>query len=715
MASTADTQRGYSKARGVRKTRGLLRGTGAAGPVMVVVLAALSFVLSLGNSFVFDDATMIQENPMIRDLRNLPEMLSTDYWGTLGRPDLFAGTLLYRPLVIVSLAVNYAVGGLHPVGYHLLNILLHMGVSLAVYCVARQLACSREAATIGATVFAVHPLHTEAVVYVVGRAELLMALGVLWGLHEYIRGRAWRSMPAFAVALLAKEQAVVFPAVLLLHDLCMRLASVTTSSGRVVSGYQRGVGTDRAAPFETAPEKMRPPQGERKKLSKTRKSTDRPEEHRLFVGVSKGAFPQGTLMRRLLPSVSLLVMYLVVRTSVLGVQATPVTSVLDNPLAQAPLGTRVLTGFAVSVRYLCLCVWPFPLSPDYSFNQIPLITSPLDGWVACAVAAWLGLAYVAWRSLRTGTGAAAFAVGFTALTFLPASNLLFPIGTIMGERLFYLPSAGLCWLAGLGWDRLRGIVGAVREPPLEPRVGTVGSGGSRTAPTRSVWHATQATVILVVVGLCLLSMRYSLAWRDPLTLYRYAVTAAPDSAKMRYFFASFLMTNAAEAMPEAAQHLRRAVEILPGFGEAWDALGRSYIALQRPDDAVAALEAAVALNARDARYQVNLGIAYKSAGRWDDAIAALRRAIALEPRFVLAHRSLADTYTRMGLTRAAQVQGQLAQNPNDARAWAQAGTVFLELEWFDEAAHAFEVALRLDPRLVDARRGLEEAKRRMQR
>ena len=133
--------------------------------------------------------------------------------------------------------------------------------------------------------------------------------------------------------------------------------------------------------------------------------------------------------------------------------------------------------------------------------------------------------------------------------------------------------------------------------------------------------------------------------------------------------------------------------------------------VQQPGDAVVALETAAALNPRNPRYQTNLGVAYKSAGRWDDAIAAFRRAIVLEPGLVAAHRNLADAYTWRGFARAGQAEGLLAQNANDSRGWLQAGTAFLELRWLDEAARAFEYALRLDPRLAEAQRGLQETRR----
>ena len=134
-------------------------------------MAILAYAPTLRNGFVHDDTFVVVGNRLIGSLRNLPKIFLTDYWGTTQSFDLSALTKLYRPLVIVSFALNYAVGGLQPLGYHAVNILLHAGVSLAVYGVGVRLFLSRPGATVAAALFAVHPLHTEAVAGIVGRAE----------------------------------------------------------------------------------------------------------------------------------------------------------------------------------------------------------------------------------------------------------------------------------------------------------------------------------------------------------------------------------------------------------------------------------------------------------------------------------------------------------------------------------------------------------------
>ncbi|MGH7408844.1 MAG: tetratricopeptide repeat protein, partial [Candidatus Methylomirabilales bacterium] len=513
---------------------------------------------------------------------------------------------------------------------------------LAVYGVGRRLGLGRAGAAGAGALFAVHPLHTEVVAGIVGRAELLMALGVLLGFAAYRgAGRLARlgALLAFALGLLAKEQAMVLPALLLLADWL-------------------------------APQQRSPTPGGRARLRRL--------------------LPGATLLR-LLPYCGLLGGYLLLRGWVLGGGMLPDIEFLDNPLAHVALTPRLLTALAVAGRYLTLCLWPVPLAPDYSYNQIPLATSLFEGRVLLALLLWGALFALGGRALRRGPPAAAFAVGFTTLTFLPAANLFVPIGTIMGERLFYLPSAGLCWLAGLGWE-------AAQAKRPSPRL--------RAA-------AGAAVGVLLLAGTAQ-ALRYGRVWRDDLTLFSYAVRVAPESARLHYG-AGNLLLGLPGRRDEAVLHLLRATEIYPRHAHAWDALGRAYLDMKRWEEAIAAFRKAGAVHpdfprSPDYPYsQNNLGVAHAALGRWDDALAAFRRAVALKPDLAQAHRNLADVYEQRGWTEAALAERALELTPTDPFAWLQAGMTFLRLGWPPEALGAFAQAVSLAPALPEAHLRLAQA------
>jgi 4-amino-4-deoxy-L-arabinose transferase-like glycosyltransferase len=133
---------------------------------------------------------------------------------------------LYRPIVILSYALNYKLGGLRPFGYHLANIFLHALNSVLVYLLAHLIFERKRPALFSALLFAIHPVHTEAVTGVVGRAELLAFLFSLSSLLMYITSKERKgyvlSLAFFLLALFSKENALILPFVLMLYDLTFR-------------------------------------------------------------------------------------------------------------------------------------------------------------------------------------------------------------------------------------------------------------------------------------------------------------------------------------------------------------------------------------------------------------------------------------------------------------------------------------------------------------
>ncbi len=614
-------------------------------PALVFVLAVLVFAPTLGNDFVYDDGALVVRNPLITSLGQLPTLFGSSYWAgyswELNPPTTGRKGGVYRPLVTFSFALNYAMGGLNPFGYHAVNLFLHAGVSLAVYGLGRRLLLTRAGAIVAAALFAVHPLHTEAVAGIVGRAELLMALGVLLALDGYVRGGAAArlgSLAAFVVGLMAKEQAAVLPGLLILTEVFV-----------------------------------------------TRRSSWNPR----WGAVARGA------LHRLLPYAGLLGAYLFLRSWVLGGvlrgSAGSTTSFLDNPLAHASLGSRFLTALSVAGQYLVLYLWPSRLSPDYSYNQVPLATSLFDGRVLLAGFLWMSLFTLAARSFTRGKGSACLAVAFTLLTFLPASNLIIPIGTIMGERLFYLPSVGLCWLAGLGWQ-------AAQAKTNWPRL------------RKAAW----AVFGVVLLALATQTVRYGRTWRDNATLFSYAVKVAPNSAKVHYTL------GVHSKDPEAAlREFEEAVQIYPEFlarhADFNVNLGGRLLHLERYDDATKALERAVALAPRLKAAHYNLGLAHARQARWKDAEASYRQALALDRGQASHHNSLSFVLRRQARDQEALAEAEEAirLNPTFAEAHYNRAQALEALGRIRDAVAASERALALEPNLLVARQLLDRLRARV--
>ena len=122
-----------------------------------------------------------------------------------------------RPLTYFTFWLNWRLGGFDPIGFHAVNLAIHIVSSFLVLLCLRRLMPER-AAFIAAFVFAIHPVQTEAVVYVFARSTLLSSCLAFAAFLSWLRGRHWMAVAWFAAALLAKEEVAAFPVFLgLLH------------------------------------------------------------------------------------------------------------------------------------------------------------------------------------------------------------------------------------------------------------------------------------------------------------------------------------------------------------------------------------------------------------------------------------------------------------------------------------------------------------------
>jgi tetratricopeptide (TPR) repeat protein len=187
----------------------------------IAAVLALSFGLylnSLPNDFNFDDNTLIRENTLIRKLSNLPRIFISNYWANTAYEK---GVLLYRPLAVATFAIDYALWGNNPFGFHLTNALLNALNAALVLLLLRAIFGENAGVlpvALASLLFAFHPVHTEAVNMIVGRTELLAACFGLLTYILYLRGWSIASVAAFFLALLSKEIAVTVPIMLLIFD-----------------------------------------------------------------------------------------------------------------------------------------------------------------------------------------------------------------------------------------------------------------------------------------------------------------------------------------------------------------------------------------------------------------------------------------------------------------------------------------------------------------
>ncbi len=458
-----------------RALRARLSGDRARDVLALAVLAIVLYVNAFGVGLILDNQGLVVQDARVHAVRsdNVSSIFTQDYMAGRG---IVSG--VYRPLTTLSYLVNYAVlgNGTNPAGYHAVNLLLHVANATLVYLLAGLLFRRRVPALCAAALFAAHPIATEAVTNVIGRADLLAALAVLGGTLLYARsthqdGAARRrSLVALGVVtflgLLAKENAVAILGVMIAYDLTYRVAATAAGEAPTSRGIGALVRSGYAAVLAAF----------------------------AVVGLVRWGVYAGSVVQR--------------------------PSFIDNPLVGVDVWTARLTALKVLGRSFALLVWPATLSWDYSYNQIPLVRWPLEGWqdwqaVLALVGVLAAVGVAAWSRRRRPP--LCFFLLFALVTMLPTANLLVTIGTIMAERTLYLPLVGVAGCVVV-------VLAALAER-LPARAGAV---------------LTPAVVGILVVALGARTIVRNRDWTDEVRLAQSGIESAPRSAKVYLAYASAL-------------------------------------------------------------------------------------------------------------------------------------------------------------------------------
>lgn len=181
--------------------------------VLIGVVGFVAYANALSGAFLYDDEFLIQRNRYIADWSHLKEIFTADLTAGAYRPSNF-----YRPIQLLAYTFVYQFSGLTVFGYHLLNVLLHVGNAALVYLLVARLFASPVAACAASLLFVVHPMHTSAVAYISGTADPLACGFVLLALLAHLRESRALSLVSFVLALLSKEVAMALPGLMLVVD-----------------------------------------------------------------------------------------------------------------------------------------------------------------------------------------------------------------------------------------------------------------------------------------------------------------------------------------------------------------------------------------------------------------------------------------------------------------------------------------------------------------
>lgn len=560
----------------------------------VFLLAAAAYVNAAGNGFALDDGPVIVTNPVVTQ-GLWGEALLGPYWHGVRE-----GVGLYRPVTIGSFALEWRLWGGSPLGYHVVSIVAHALVSLALFRLLLLLA-PLAAAAAGAALFAVHPLHVEAVANVVGRSELYVALAALGACLVYLspalRREGWRGARLALLSLLylvglgSKEGAVMIPAVLAVVE------ALRPASGSWIRGMRR------EAPVWVA-----------------------------LTAVLGG--------------------YLLVRMAVLGTVAGGAAA---PELLTLTSGGRVMAALAVWPEYLRLLLLPVSLSSDYS-PAVLLLPTGVDASVLAGGFILVGLALLAW-ALRARAPLVAAGIAWFLLTVLPVSNLLFPAGILLAERTLYVPSVGLALGVAGVWvavgeaapGRLRTLAGALALAGLGFFLRTVDRNPSwystfTVMSTLAEEHPESAMALRARAnGLERVGDRQGAAdlWRTVLALQPNHYGFLVDASR---FFHAIGERRTAESL------VARAIQLRPHDPAAYRALAEQHLRSGEGRDAHRVALEGLARAEADAGLWALVSESYIAKGDLEASLRARLAALGADPTSAQSWGRLADVLDALGRT-----------------------------------------------------------------
>lgn len=617
------------------------------GVLLLVAAVTVSYSNSFRGVFLLDDTRSIVENRRIHRLWPPRDMLSGP-----------------RPIVDLTLAVNYAISGVKPWSYHAVNLAVHLLATLTLFGLVRRtlrrlsVEGGTDIAFAAALLWAVHPLQTQAVTYIIQRSESMMGLFYLLTLYCFVRGtesnhrRFWYAGAAMACALGMGSKAVMVtaPIVVLLYD----RALIAPNWGDV---FRRRWGAHLAlmAAWSVL----------------------------VMTGVFHGILETSTKAHS---------------TVGFGVaRSTPVE------YAQTQAG--------VLPHYLRLVFWPHPLCLDYAW---PITRNISDAVLPLIGTALLGAATL-WAWVRRP------ALGFLGAAFFlilaPTSSFV-PIQDAAVEHRMYLPLAAVVLLVVLAAHRIvhRGAAAAILLLLAASALAAAtfqrnGDYASSVEMWRDVVeHRPRNGRAYNNLGNALVAANRA---AEAVPYFEQALRLVEPSATVHYSFGAAL---AASGRPqEAIAQYQEALRLFPEHAKAQNNLGMLMAGQRRFDEAIAHFEAAVRIDPTLSEARYNLALALNAVGRVREAIEQYRLALRDQPDNAAWHNNLAAALTQLRLYDDAMKEFGIALrlDPKYFNARFNLGCLYENQGLPGQAANQYLEALKIRPDHVDARRRLNAVLQKM--
>uniref|UniRef100_A0A665TGF5 dolichyl-phosphate-mannose--protein mannosyltransferase n=1 Tax=Echeneis naucrates TaxID=173247 RepID=A0A665TGF5_ECHNA len=639
------------------------------------VLAALC-VLCYGNSLrgelVHDDVWAIINNPDVRPGSSLGNIFSNDFWGK--RMVDNTSHKSYRPLCILTFKLNILLGGTTPLYFHIVNVCLHCAVTcLLMHTCERYVFEDSRLAFITALLFAVHPVHTEAVSGIVGRADVLACLLFLLTFLSYISGQCdRRGLASFHLmlgtcAMLVKETGITVFGVCALYDALVLC---------------------------------------RKPLI----------YHMSGSGLRDLLYICSPFIKRACTLFCYVLIIMSFRLWLMG-GSMPLFSEQDNPASFSPhLLTRILTYSYLLSFNAWLLLAPIVLCYDWQVGSIPLVEAVGDVRnVATVVLAVVMVALCLHCIFSLQSREVLVGMLFLVFPFIPASNLFFRVGFVVAERVLYMPSMGYCILVAHGLGRLCSVVGRWGTTVLREKR----ESGIQTLPHNAKVHYNYANflkdtgrhqeAIHHYTTALRLYPRHASAMNNLGTLtrspeeaeryYRKALDINPQHNRALFNLGNLLKSQGKEKEAEAL--LRESIRFGPHFADAYSSLASLYAEERFPEANEVYLKGIE--NCPDSSdLHNNYGVFLVDTGEGELAAAHYQQAVRLKPAHYVAMVNLGRLLRSSNENKKAESWYKRAlQVTRKVDILTPLGALYYNTGRYEEALQVYREAAALQPDSTD--------------
>ena len=655
---------------------------------LIIIFTFVVYGNSILNDYTVDDAIVITNNDYTqKGFAGIKDIMTTDLFVGFfkGNTNNVAGGR-YRPLSLVTFAIEYQFLGQSPHFSHFLNILFFALCGIGIYTLIRKI--------LGAThlkllehsaipllttlIYIAHPLHTEAVTNIKGRDEIFSLLFSVFSTLYFIRfideGRKVKDIiigtVLFFLGLLSKENSILFIVIIPMTLFYFRKATIKD---------------------------------------------------------------YGMVM---IPTIIVTAIFLFMRSKFTpsGIDAS-INEIMNNPFVGATKMQQYATVFYTILIYFKLLIFPHPLTSDYYFNQIPLKDFSNIGVIISGILV-AGLFIIAIIQLPKKT-IVSYSIFFFFIMFTLVSNFLFPIGTTMSERFMFIPSLGFCFVVAYLINML--ATKGNTKPIVNKQYQDI-------LPDWSIINnkVSLAIIFVLLVGFTGKTIARNMAWKNNTTLFFTDVLTSSNSAKINNACGGTLV-DAAKDSPKTQQrldslnmakpYLYKAISINPKYTEAWLILGNSFLLGDKNyDSALICLEHCLEINPHygnalnnikvvfnekkdfakesafyeklaakypdNSEFYYNAAQGYVKANIADPAIVDLKKAIAIKPDYSAAYQLIGMIYGKQKNdfdSSLVYLKKAIEIDPKNWEAYENMGVCYGVQKKFDDALAIMHKAIQLNP------------------